>query len=118
MAINHIWARHFHAPLVATVFGSVATEPNPPTPSFSTGWPSSHGIGLSMKHIHRLIVTSQAYRMARPGARRRSRGLDPENTFLWRMNPGRMEAEVVRDSLLACGVLDVTMEGKSRTPRP
>src|SRR5437016_1733545 len=58
--------------------------------------------GWSMKHLHRLIVTSNAYRMqSNPAARSASKGhhIDPENHYLWRMNPRRMEAEAVRDTL-------------------
>jgi hypothetical protein len=48
-----------------------------------------------MKHLHRLIVTSSAWRRASTGTE--SKG--PENRRLWRMNSGRMEAEALRDSL-------------------
>ena len=71
-----------------------------------------------MKHLHRLIVTSNAYRMSSSSAERGTRNaercnaIDGENRYLWRMNPVRMEAEVVRDSLLALsGELDLTMGG-------
>jgi hypothetical protein len=64
-----------------------------------------------MKHMHRLIVTSRAYRMdsqASPDNAARDR----DNRFLWRMNPRRVEGEVVRDSLLhVAGQLDLTMGG-------
>lgn len=75
--------------------------------------------GWSMKHLHRLIVTSSVYRQNSVTAEPRTLGSldskiendlrtataqnkarDPANKFLWRMNPGQMEAEVVRDSLL------------------
>ena len=96
--------------------------------------------GWSMKHLHRLIVTSAAYRRSsqfsvvsnqssvrKPADTRRptenwslntehlQRNLstDPENRQLWRMNPGRMEAEVVRDSILhLAGALDPRMGGQ------
>ena len=61
--------------------------------------------------MHRLMVTSSAYRMdSLPD----SAGLsaDPENKWLWRMNPRRMEAECVRDSVLyISGELDLTRGG-------
>jgi hypothetical protein len=64
-----------------------------------------------MKRLHRLIVTSEAYRMGSANVGE-NRTRDPENRTLWRMNPRRMEAEVVRDSLLAIGgTLDLTMGG-------
>ncbi|MGE5191393.1 MAG: DUF1553 domain-containing protein, partial [Deltaproteobacteria bacterium] len=70
--------------------------------------------GWSMKHLHRLIVTSAAYRRASgTGDASRNVAIDPENRLLWRMNAGRMEAEVVRDSLLYCAArLDLRMGGQ------
>jgi hypothetical protein len=54
-----------------------------------------------MKSIHRLIVTSRAYRMrSDDGSQLDNLTRDPENEYLWRMNSKRMEAEVVRDSVL------------------
>jgi hypothetical protein len=70
--------------------------------------------GWSMKPIHRLMVTSNTYRMqsSSPDGDFASRNLDPENQYLWRMNPRRMESEIVRDSLLSvAGQLDITMGG-------
>jgi hypothetical protein len=64
-----------------------------------------------MKALHRLIVTSSTYLMdstwdSDSGAR------DPDNRYLWRMNPRRMEAEAVRDSILrVAGNLDLAMGG-------
>jgi hypothetical protein len=112
VAVNHIWLRHFGKPLVATVanFGLAGKKPTHPNlldylavEFMDSGW--------RMKRLHRLIVTSAAYRLS---SRASAAGLaaDPENRFLWRMNPRRMEAEVVRDSILvAAGQLDPTMGG-------
>jgi hypothetical protein len=64
-----------------------------------------------MKRLHRLIVTSSTYRMASTPDERNAK-IDPDNTYLWRMNSRRMEAEVVRDNLLyVSGELDSTMGG-------
>jgi hypothetical protein len=70
--------------------------------------------GWSMKHLHRLIVTSTAYRMASTrGTALAEAARDPENRFLSCMNVGRMEAEVVRDSLLhVAGLLEQRMGGQ------
>ncbi|HUG18076.1 MAG TPA: DUF1553 domain-containing protein, partial [Planctomycetaceae bacterium] len=68
----------------------------------------------SMKHIHRLIVTSNTYRMSSEVGENsdRNQQVDPENVNLWRMNSQRMEAEVVRDSVLhLAGTLDLTRGG-------
>lgn len=69
-----------------------------------------------MKHIHRLIVTSNAYRMSSSKAGAASDNLtkDPDNKYLWHMNSQRMESQVVRDSLLyLAGELDLTLGGPS-----
>jgi hypothetical protein len=60
------------------------------------------------------MVTSNAYRMdsSAPDVADRNRAIDPDNNLLWRMNVRRMEAEALRDSLLAiAGELDETMGG-------
>jgi hypothetical protein len=64
-----------------------------------------------MKHLHRLIVTSSAFRMASTPDEANAK-IDPDNQFLWRMNSRRVEAEVVRDNLLfVSGRLDLTRGG-------
>jgi hypothetical protein len=114
VAVNHVWLRHFGAPLVASVFdfGMRGSKPTHPelldwlaVELMESGW--------SMKHLHRLLVTSNAYRMQSSGAADSpNRERDPENRYLWRMNPVRMEAEVVRDSVLqVAGNLDDTVGG-------
>ena len=72
--------------------------------------------GWSMKHLHKLMVMSNAYRMASSssGAPPANRQADGDNRFLWHMNAGRMESQVVRDSLLYLGgQLDSTLGGPS-----
>ena len=116
VAVNHIWMRHFHAPLVKSVydFGRNGTPPSHPK---LLDWLAVELVesGWSMKRLHRLIVTSAAYRRQTGSAQAASQvAADPENRWLWRMNTGRMEAEVVRDSLLYCGGrLDLKMGGRS-----
>jgi hypothetical protein len=64
-----------------------------------------------MKHLHRLVVTSEAYRLGSRDAGP-NRATDPDNRYLWRMNPRRLEAEAVRDCVLAAaGNLDPTRGG-------
>jgi hypothetical protein len=71
-----------------------------------------------LRALHRLIVTSQIYQLSsarEPGAANET--IDPENRFLWRMNSQRMQAEQVRDSILAVsGRLDVALGGKPLAP--
>jgi Protein of unknown function (DUF1553) len=71
--------------------------------------------GWSLKHLHRLMVTSQTYRMSSSSSGLSAAAqLDPENRMYWRMNANRMEAQVVRDSLLfLAGELDLTHGGPS-----
>src|SRR5262249_22094060 len=75
--------------------------------------------GWGMKAVHRLIVTSNAYRMqsSASGPDDANLALDPGNLYLWRMNPRRMEAELVRDNVLhVAGNLDPTMGGPDLAP--
>ena len=103
----------------------------PSSTSASTGRPPTHPAlldwlavelmerGWSMKQLHRLIVTSRAYRMqsSGDGAGRPEPRHRPRQPYLWRMNPRRMEAEVVRDSLLrVAGLLDPTLGGPDLDP--
>lgn len=118
-------------PLVPTIFdfGRKGTAPTHPE---LLDWLAVELIehNWSMKHIHRLIVTSQSYRLSSSSRAERTTNAsetipahvslspnfieDPDNRFYWRMNPVRMEAQVVRDSLLSlAGELDVTMGGPS-----
>src|SRR6185436_412574 len=65
--------------------------------------------GWSFKHLHRLLVTSSAYRLAGSGGTG-----DPENKQFTRREASRMEAQTVRDSLLRlAGQLDPTIGGPS-----
>ncbi len=115
VAVNHVWMRHFGAPIVPTVadFGRKGT---PPTHPELLDWLAVDFMehGWSMKRLHRLIVTSDAYRRTSSarGADPATLAADPENRLYWRMNPTRMEAQVVRDSLLSLAdSLDQTLGG-------
>lgn len=117
VAVNHIWMRHFGKPLVPTVFdfGRKGTPPTHPAlldflavEFMESGW--------SMKHLHRLITSSQAYRRTSSlaGAAPVNLTADPENRLLWRMNSQRMESQALRDSLLhLAGDLDLKRGGPS-----
>lgn len=101
VAVNHIWMRHFHKPLVPSVFDFGRSSP-PPKQLTLLNWLAAELIrsNWSMKRIHYLIVTSQAYQRSSSMAHPNAHTLDPDNELYWRMNTGRMEAEVIRDSLL------------------
>src|SRR5262249_41933583 len=112
VAMNHLWLRHFGKAIVPTVF-DFGRNGRPPSHPALLDWLAAEFMDRdwSMKKLHRLMVTSSAYRMDSvndgPG-----RALDPDNRWLWRMNSRRMEAELVRDSVLhVAGNLDLTMGG-------
>lgn len=114
VAVNHLWNRHFGTPLVATVF-EFGRKGSPPTHPELLDWLASEFVdsGWSMKHIHRLIVTSATYRLSSSQANREANiAKDPDNRWWWRRNPIRVESQVVRDMLLALGgTLDTTIGG-------
>ncbi|MEX0679590.1 MAG: DUF1553 domain-containing protein [Pirellulales bacterium] len=118
VAVNQIWMRHFGSPLVTSVFDFGINGKKPTHPEL-LDWLAVELMeqGWRMKAIHRLIVTSSAYRMRSSAADASNLALDPENRFLWRTNPRRMEAEAVRDSTLSVAdALDVTMGGPDLDP--
>jgi hypothetical protein len=112
VAVNHVWLRHFGQALVPRVF-DFGRNGQPPTHPALLDWLAVEFMerGWSLKGLHRLIVTSAAYRMAStPEPADLAR--DPDNVYLWRVAPRRAEAEVVRDSLFhVAGRLDGTMGG-------
>ncbi len=116
VAVNHIWGRHFGRPLVETPenFGLNGRRPSHPE---LLDWLAAELIdgGWTMKSLHKQIVLSSTYRMSTQAdepARVAATSSDSENVYYWRMNSRRMEAEVVRDSVLSLsGQLDLTQGG-------
>jgi mono/diheme cytochrome c family protein len=103
IAANHIWLRHFGEALVPSVenFGLNGKQPSHPE---LLDWLASELVehDWSMKHLHRQIVLSRTYRLSSAAVDDSpNRNVDRENIFLWRANSRRMEAEVVRDCVLA-----------------
>jgi hypothetical protein len=120
VAINHMWLRHFGKPLVPTVF-NFGRNAKPPTHPELLDWLAVEFMDRDwdMKAIHRLMVTSSAYRMQSSGytADAPQMKIDADNNWLWHMNVRRLEAEAVRDSMLAlAGKLDTTMYGPDIDP--
>ncbi len=119
VAVNHIWTRHMGTPLVATVFdfGRKGTAPAHPE---MLDWLAAEFMehGWSMKHLHRLIVTSSAYRMSSSLAgAQASAAKDPDKIYLWRRPPVRLDAELVRDAILAhTGERDAVIGGPPVPP--
>jgi len=115
VAVNHIWNWHFGRPLVETTnnFGRSGKSPTHPE---LLDWLAIEFMnnGWKTKPLHRLIVTSRAYRLSSGGRDQESgdRSQDQDNLFLWKFPTNRMEAEVVRDSMLhLAGELDPAMGG-------
>jgi hypothetical protein len=112
VAVNHIWLRHFGQALVPSVF-DFSRNGRPPSHPALLDWLAAEFMdsGWSMKALHRLIVTSNTYRMSStPDAA--NLALDRDNTYLWRMPSRRVEAEVVRDCIFyVAGTLDLAMGG-------
>ncbi len=109
---NRVWHYHFGRGLVATPgdFGVKGAAPSHPE---LLDWLASELMerGWSTKHLHRLIVTSAAYRRSSdPSAE--CIAVDPDNRLLWRWAPRRLEGEAIRDSALAVsGELDARAGG-------
>ncbi len=110
--VNRVWRWHFGQGIVRTPdnFGRLGERPdNQPLLDWlahrftESGW--------SVKALHRLIVLSSTYQMSATDDPRAAE-VDPENRLYWRANVRRLEAEAIRDSLLAVtGTLDRSMGG-------
>ncbi len=116
--VNRIWQKHFGLGLVRSPsdFGARGEKPtHPELLDWLAHWFTREG--WSFKKLHRLILSSNSYRMSRQwnpdyGAE------DPENRLLWRMPRVRLEVEAIRDSMLAVsGRLNRRMYGPSMYPR-
>ena len=109
---NRVWHYHFGKGIVDTPndFGRMGGPPSHPQ---LLDWLACElrDNGGSLKKLHRLIVSSQAYRQSSRHDEA-SAAVDGDNRLLWRMNRTRLDAETVRDAvLLASGRLDGTMYG-------
>ena len=110
--VNRVWMHHFGRGLVTTPgdFGKLGVEPTHP---ILLDWLAAEFIdsGWSLKHLHRLILTSTAWRQSSDRDDARD-SIDPENRFYWRKSLVRLEAETIRDRMLsASGQLDRTLYG-------
>ena len=132
--VNRIWQYHFAQGLCTTPndYGRMGSSPShPELLNWLAVWfrDDAHG---SIKSLHRLILTSHAWKRASvfaPESQTREHRSDADNRFLWRMTRNRMDAESFRDSVLRiCGQLDLatggpgvehfaTHKGQQLTPR-
>ncbi|SKB00835.1 Planctomycete cytochrome C [Prosthecobacter debontii] len=99
--VNRFWLHHFGRGLVNTP-GDFGTQGEKPSHPALLDWLAAEFMesGWSLKHLHRLMMTSATYRQSsakRPDAER----VDAANALYWRMNVRRLEAETLRDTILA-----------------
>ena len=114
--VNRVWGWHFGAGLVSSPenFGSLGDRPSHPE---LLDWLADYFVnsGWSIKELHRVIVSSSTYQMAsaHPDVMNVDR-IDPENRLRWRFPIQRLDAEQIRDAILAVsGRLESTMGGKT-----
>jgi hypothetical protein len=116
VAVNRLWRWHFGRGLVASTenFGVLGDRPSHPA---LLDWLARAFIenGWSLKDMHRLLMNSAVYQQSSDTPSTQShQHPDPENKLLSRMNRQRLEAEQLRDSLLAVsGSLDLQLGGKT-----
>lgn len=119
--INRIWQQHFGRGIVRSPndFGLQGARPTHPE---LLDWLASEFAerGWSMKQMHRLILTSNAYRMASrtdPKSTELGTKLDVANDLFWRFDMRRLSAEEIRDSILAVsGNINLKMHGPGVYP--
>ena len=121
VAVNRLWQWHFGEGLHRSPsdFGKLGGTPADPA---LLDWLASEFVarGFRMKAIHRLIVTSEAYRRASEapaGVAEADAAADPTNAYLWHFPLRRLEAEPIWDAIwAAAGDLDTTVGGPSFDP--
>ena len=100
--VNRIWHYHFGRGIVATPndFGRMGERPTHPEllDYLANEFVRS---GFSVKHVHRLILLSNTWQQASITKDAAAAEKDPENKLLWRFNRRRLEAEEIRDAMLA-----------------
>ncbi len=111
---NRVWHYHFGRGIVATPsdFGRMGAQPTHPE---LLDWLAATLLedGGTLKKLHRRIVTSAAYRQSSRHHADYAK-IDGDNQYLWRMNRTRLDAESVRDAVLAAsGKLDAALGGPS-----
>lgn len=115
--VNRLWQQHFGRGIVATPndFGRMGAQPTHPE---LLDWLAVRfrDSDQSLKSLHRLLVTSATYQQTSQVGQRQDQAAtrDVDNTFLWRMQRTRLDAECIRDAVLSIsGRLDGRMGGPS-----
>ena len=116
--VNRVWHHHFGRGIVASLdnFGVVGERP---TNQQLLDWLAVEFMeqGWSTKELHRLIMTSEAYKMASAYESDENSLVDLENHLLWKYRPQRLEAEAIRDVMMATsGGIDLTVGGQPIFP--
>jgi hypothetical protein len=107
VAVNHIWTRHFGKPLVPSVIDFGKNGKMPTNPAL-LDWLATEFVNSGWSHEEAASVDSHQpglpHGFGCASANHHNLKTDPNNIALWRMNPRRLEAEAIRDSVLAvCG---------------
>lgn len=111
--VNRVWMQYFGRGLVDTP-DDFGVEGERPTHPDLLDWLADEFVesGWSMKHLHRLIVSSTVYRQSSRGGGDFRESIDPTNQYYWHMPVRRLEGEAVRDAILAAaGKLTENMYG-------
>jgi hypothetical protein len=116
--VNRVWHWHFGKGIVATPndFGRQGEEPTHPE---LLDWLAAEFVesGWSLKKLHRMILLSETYQLSSE-AHEGNLKIDANNRYLWRMNRQRLDAETLRDAVLAVsGELNLKMGGRPVVPR-
>jgi hypothetical protein len=122
--VNRLWQHHFGVGIVATP-SDFGAQGDPATHPALLDWLAVEFVehGWSLKHMHRMMVTSEAYcqtSLVDPGDLQHARALqtDRDNKLLWHARRRRLEGETLRDALLAVsGELNRRPFGPSARPR-
>jgi hypothetical protein len=116
--VNRVWQHHFGRGIVRSSnnFGQLGTPPtHPELLDWLALWLIDHN--WQLKPLHRLIMTSSAYRMSSAG-NQAALAADPTNDLFWRFDMRRLSAEEIRDSILVVtGEFNPKMYGRSFYPR-
>ncbi len=115
---NRVWQHHFGKGLVATPSNFGVSGDTPTHPEL-LDWLAQQLIvnGGRLKPLHKLVLMSATYRQSSQH-RDSAEKIDPSNRLLWRMNLRRLEAEILRDSILAAsGKLNPKAGGPGIKPR-
>jgi hypothetical protein len=109
VAVNHVWLHYFGQPLVDNTFDFGLRSPAPDHQAL-LDWLAVELMehNWSLRHVQRLIVTSRVYQLSsradeRQASVEQNLRVDPDNRAYWRGSVRRLDAEVIRDSLLAIG---------------